>query len=150
MRIVKSNTQSYRWIDHLSAALYNTQLQHSTQMAETVKQEVLEIFSELLTRLWERLVGLIGETATVAVFRSALLETSRDYPLVKGIRIENTGVYLEDLKKDLESPEHTEVRPGLLSLTDNVMALLIDLTGGILLSKVEPIVEQYKQKLNQA
>lgn len=119
-------------------------------MAETGTQEVLEIFGELLTRLWERLVSLIGETATVAVFRSALLETSRNHPLLKEIEIDNNGLHLERLKKNLESPEHFEVRAGLLGLTDNVMALLIDLTGGILLSKVEPLIQQYKQKLDKA
>lgn len=118
------------------------------QMALSGKQETLEIFGELLERLWERVIGLIGETATIAVFRSALNEASRDHPLLKEINIDSSGISLDRLKNTLEALDRTALRTAMLAFTENVMALLIDLTGEILLRKVEPIVEQFKQKLD--
>lgn len=123
--------------------------QAQAEMLEAGKQETLDIFSELLERLWERIVGLIGGTATVAVFRSALLEASRDHPLCQEINIDSGGICLDRLKKNLDALERTAVRAGLMAFTDNVMALLIDLTGGILLRKVEPLVQQLKQQLEK-
>ncbi|MBW4576671.1 MAG: hypothetical protein KME08_15455 [Aphanothece sp. CMT-3BRIN-NPC111] len=123
--------------------------QARAEMALAAKEQTLEIFGELLERLWERLIGLIGETATVAVFRSALLETSRDHFILQEIDIENSGIDLERLKKTLNALESSAIRSGLLAFTENVMTLLIDLTGGILLRKVEPLMQQFKEKLEQ-
>lgn len=119
-------------------------------MTETDKQETLEIFGELLGRLWERVSTLIGETATVAVFRSALLEASHSYAFLHHIQIEHHGLCLEQLKEPSDTFDRTTLRSGLLEFTDCVMALLIDLTGEILLRKVEPLVQQYKQKLDKS
>lgn len=120
------------------------------EMAQAGKQELLEIFGELLARLWERINSLIGETATIAVFRSALLEASRDHALLQEIEIDSSGISLERLKTTLDALDRSAVRAGLLAFTDNVMALLIDLTGEILLGKVEPLVQQFKQKLDKS
>lgn len=124
--------------------------QMRAEMAQVGKQEILEIFSELLDRLWERINSLIGETACIAVFRSALLEASRDYALLQDIEITSSGICLDGLNKTLDGLDRSTVRAGLLALTDNVMALLIDLTGEILLGKVEPLVQQFKQKLDKS
>lgn len=131
--------------DRRKAARHQVQ----AEIAHESKQETLEIFSELLERLWERIAGLIGETAAVAVFRSALLEASRDNPLLQEIDIDNRGILLGRLKKNLDAWERNAVRSGLLAFTDSAIALLIDLTGEILLRKVEPLVEQFKQKLDE-
>ena len=124
--------------------------QMRAEMAQAGKQEILEIFSELLDRLWERINSLIGETACVAVFRSALLETSRDHALLQDIEIHSSGISLDGLNTTLDGLDRSAVRTGLLAFTDNVMALLIDLTGEILLGKVEPLVQQFKQKLDKS
>ncbi|GAC1462414.1 MAG: hypothetical protein NVS2B14_03210 [Chamaesiphon sp.] len=117
------------------------------EMAQVGKQETLEIFGELLDRLWERLILLIGETATVAVFHSALLEASREHPLLQEIDIENSGIGLNRFKETLDALDRNALRKGLLAFTDSVMALVIDLTGQILSRKMEPLVQQFKQKL---
>jgi len=123
--------------------------QARADIVQESKQETLEIFRELLERLWERIVGLIGETASVAIFRSALLEASRDHALLQQIDIDPHGIRLDRLQQTLDALERSSIRAGLLAFTDNVMTLLIDLTGGILLRKVEPLLEQFKQKLDK-
>jgi|GEM_PF-2597863 len=120
-----------------------------SDIVQASKQETLAIFRELLERLWERIVGLIGETASVAIFRSALQEANHDHSLLQQIDIDHRGIHLERLQQTLDVLDRHALRAGLMAFTDNVMTLLIDLTGGILLRKVEPLLEQFKQKLDK-
>lgn len=132
--------------DRHEAALRQVQ----AEMTQAGKREAVEIFAELLERLWERLNSLIGETATAAIFRSAVVEASRDRVWLEDVTIADGGISLDQLDDSLETIDRAALRAGLLALTDNVMTLLIDLTGEILLRKVEPLVEQFKQKLDEA
>lgn len=120
------------------------------KMDSAGKQETLNIFSQLLKRLWERIISLIGDTAAIAVFRSALLEASQDYSLLREIEIKNDGIHLEKLQNNLENIHGSQLRSGLVAFTDSVMTLLIDLTGGILSTKLEPLVQQLKETLQES
>ncbi len=116
-------------------------------MSESSIEAMTKIFDELMHCLWERLASLIGETATLAIFRSALLEATTQHPLLARVVLSEQGLNLDALATQTPPPDLSHLRQGLMQLTDNVLALLIDLTGEILLGKVNPLVQQYKQKL---
>lgn len=123
--------------------------QARAEMAGEVKQEIVDIFRELLERLWERLASLIGENSTAAIFRSALLEASRNYPFLQGINVGSAGIRMERLREDLAAQERAVLRAGLLTFTDSVVALLTDLTGNILVRKVAPLVQHFHEELKR-
>jgi hypothetical protein len=126
-----------------------TTRQVQTEIEGEVKREIVNVFRELLERLWERLASLIGETATAAIFQSARREVARDYPFLNRVDIDESGVRLNHLQQDLSALERTTLRGGLLALSDGVVALLTDLTGDILVRKVQPLVQQFKQQLEE-
>ena len=103
-----------------------------------------DIFRESLERLWSLLSSLIGNAATIAIFRSALFWATRDHPLLRGIEITRTGVRMDRLAGDSAT---TETREGLLALVYSIVSLVEDLTGDILLSKLRPLVRQLEGRL---
>ena len=123
--------------------------QARAEMEEQVRQEIVNIFNEQLEGLWERLYPVIGETATAAVFHSAKREVTRDHPFMSGVEVDETGIHLARLRQDLTVLDQATIRAGILALMDNVIAILTALTGDILVRKVQPLVEQFRQNLEE-
>ena len=123
--------------------------QAQAEIAQEVKQEIVDIFRELLERLWARLASLVGETATMAIFRSALWETTGPYAFLKGTKVSENGLRLDCLQENLAALDRATIRAGLLAFIDSIVALITDLTGDILVRKVQPLVEQFNQQLEE-
>lgn len=111
------------------------------------KRELLQISQELLGQLWSRLVNWLSESATVVLFRSALAEVRQQYAVLEVIEVARTGVGLRSLDNQIETLDDIGLRLGLLKLMEALMTLLADLTGEVLLDRVEPVVEPYRQRL---
>lgn len=112
-----------------------------------IKREIVSIFRILLEQLWNRLQHTIGKTATAAIFRSALRETGETYPFLEMVDVSAEGVVLDEAADEFLRVDRKRLKAGLLALLDNTMALIVDLTGSILIRKVEPIVEEFKQQV---
>lgn len=117
------------------------------RIEDEVKREILDIFRELLDRLWGRLIALLGPAATAAIFRSVALEVGRAHPFVREIEADEAGLHLDGLAATLRGQERQAVRTGLLAYVDGIVGLLADLTGDVLLKKVGPIVDEFRKTL---
>ncbi len=117
---------------------------------KTVKREVVDIFQELLEQMWERLALLLGDVATMSIFQSARRESIQDHPFLGKVNVDETGVYLNDLRPELAALDRIEMRAGFLRYMDNIIDILTTLTGDILVYKVQPLVEQLEQNLEEA
>lgn len=127
--------------------LKNTPMSEETRMA--VKAEVVDIFSELLQSLWNRIVGVIGESPTSTIFNGALWETSQKYTFLTGLSIDSAGVHIETLIQNLNQIDHSELRAGMTALVGNTVGLLTDMTGTILMNKVDPLLQKFKRELEE-
>ena len=114
-----------------------------------VHPEILSIFEELLARLWARMVNLIGLSTTVAMFRSARIEAVREYPFLRGIEISQTGIDLQGLRLQLSDISYPALRSGLICFTDEILAIITDLTGHILTRKVKPMIQDFRNRLEE-
>lgn len=119
------------------------------QTDEGWRGEILSLFGDFFQKLWERLASMIGETATAAICRSAVVEAAREHAFLSDVEIGDAGIVLDRLREDPESPGRAELEGGLLVFVDAVMGLIIDLTGNILVRKVEPLVEQFRGRLGE-
>ena len=127
--------------------LKNAPMSEETRLA--VKAEVVDIFSELLQSLWNRIVGVIGEAPTSTIFNGALWETSQKYAFLTGFSIDSAGVHMETLTQNLNQVEHGELRAGMTALVSNTVDLLTDMTGTILMNKVDPLLQKFKRELEK-
>lgn len=114
-----------------------------------VKREIIDVFRELLERLWARLVHLIGESNTAAIFHSALNEAGSTAPFLQKITVNEQGLRMDGLVAEADDLTRTELRVALLTFTDSIVALLTDLTGDILVTKVAPLMQQFRREIGE-
>ena len=122
--------------------------QGRASVEEQINGEIVLIFTELLQRLWDRLVALVGEAGTAAMFYSALRDAAGEHPFLKHIEVSEDEIRLEGLRENLASLDRTTLRRAFLAYIDGIVALLIDLTGDILVRKVQPLITEFHEALS--
>jgi GTPase len=109
------------------------------------KLHTLNIFTELLQRLWQRLSLLIGQTAVAAICSSAQREIAHDHPMIKHLEVTGSGIEVENLRRELHAYDQNAIKAAFLAYIDSIIDLLGDLTGGILVGKIEDMLNELNQ-----
>lgn len=120
-------------------------------MDETVhkeldKRELVDMFQDILDRVWFRLASLAGEDGTTAIFRGSLVNVVQDYPFLKEIDVTEDGIRVVRLQSHLSTLDDRTIRDGFVSLLDQVIRLITDLTGDILPTKLAPLITQFNSQ----
>jgi hypothetical protein len=113
------------------------------------KQQLIDIFIELLESLWKNLDNVIGSSATALIFQSALRETSPKYPFLEKTSAQENGVEFSISDEELSAIEWSTLRMGLVTLLDNSFGILTDLTGGILVDSLRQEVTAFDHRVDQ-
>ncbi len=111
------------------------------------QQNLLEHFGVLLARLGGLLASMIGADAADAVLRSALLTTRRAHPLLRDLEVSEVGGQVEQLQTQLGHIDDDELQNSLSAYIDDIVALVADITGEVLVVKITPLVHQFQQRL---
>jgi len=111
------------------------------------KQAIVQFFSTLSNRLWQRLIGFIGVSNATVCLQSVLVQTRQQYAFLQDVRVDDSGIHVDHLGTRLDTVEKARLQEGLLTYIDAVMALLTDLTGEVLVHKIAPLVQQLKHHL---
>jgi hypothetical protein len=117
------------------------------QVADARKNEILEIYQDLFQTIWNRLQPTLGTVAVASICRSALAQGSQGHPLLKMIDIDELGIRTGGLREKLDSFEPRALRVDLLAFVDEILRLLTDLTGDILVGKIKPLVQDARQRM---
>lgn len=113
-----------------------------------VKQEMVDSFREMAEGLWAHLSKYIGVSSTAAIFQSALHDSGRNFPFLLVVKATNRGLRTQGLRGEVGQLERQTLRLGLLAFTNNLIALLTDLTGDILIQKLEPSISSFQARMN--
>lgn len=112
------------------------------------KEILLLLYREVLQRIVDTLLPTIGEIAISALLKSAVVETRERYPSFPVIEIENGRIDPESFH-DIRDCDYPFLKTALVYSLERFATILQDLTGDILLSKVEPILEGFKENVNR-
>ena len=108
------------------------------------KPELIGIFRDLFESFRSKLLGFIGKDATYVIIQTAEKETTREYPFLKEFMTLNNDTEFLD---SITQIEYEKLRNGLLHFINILMELIIELTGSVLVQKVEPILINLKNRL---
>jgi hypothetical protein len=122
---------------------------NDTRLAEEANRELVDGFRQVIELLWGGVVALIGENSAMAMFQSALQDAKRQHPLLSGIDIDRTGVRVDRLRVHVLRVPQPTLRDGLLAFIDALEGLMVDLAGNVVMHKVEPLIQQFKQRLGR-
>lgn len=124
-------------------ALFNARPQEN----EKVKYKLVHDFRGNLERTWVRLCSIIGAKETASIFSGVLHNVSREHLFLKGINISNEGVRLDQLMENVVGLEQSAVHAGFMAFSQDVVTLLTDLTGDVLVRKVKPLLQEFEYNM---
>ncbi|AKG20071.1 hypothetical protein [Calothrix sp. 336/3] len=105
------------------------------------KEEVLEIYEDLLQTIWNRIMPTLGRVTVTAIMERALVLTAEKYPLIKNLEATAEGVSFEVLRQRLGEEEKPVLREALKEVITNLIDILAMLTGDILVRQLLKEIE---------
>ncbi len=109
-----------------------------------INTEVVDIFQALNKNIQTKLTSLIGQDATNVIIRTAEKETAREYPFIQKLISNSQANEVQEKLKDIY---YSDFRQGLMIFLDTLLEVLIDLTGSVLVNKVELVINDLKSQL---
>lgn len=121
-------------------------VQERVDQAKTIarKEEVLEIYEDLLKTIWNRIMPTLGRVTVSAIMERALVLTAEKYPLIHHLEVGAEGVSFDILRQRLGEEEKFALRDALKELVANLIDILAMLTGDILVRQLLKEIEGRK------
>jgi len=131
-------------------------------MATTVKKDsgvklssdlVLDLYSGLLTELWEIVSALIGEAILAFLFTLAIRKLGEKHPFLLSLEVSEEGVSCQKMKEDCRAVAPAEIHRGFQGLINQLSHLFSALADGVinkeLFPKVFPKVREAERIISQ-
>lgn len=118
--------------------------QVSQAKTQARKEEVLEIYEDLLQTIWNRIIPTLGRMTVMAIMERALLTTQEQYPVIKHLSVTPEGISFEVLRQRIGNEDRTILREALKELVTDLIDILAMLTGDILVRKLIKEIEGRK------
>jgi len=118
-------------------------------MAPTVKDEkggkwssdlVLDLYSNLLTEIWELVSALIGEAILAYLFTLAIRKLGEKYPFLNSLKVSEEGVSMDGVRQDYRTVAPVEIHRGFQSLINHLSQLFSALAEGVINKELFPKV----------
>ena len=101
---------------------------------------VLDLYSNLLTEMWDLVSALIGEAILAYLFTLAIRKIGEKYPFLNSIKVSEDGVSMEEVKQDYRTVAAVEIHRGFQSLINHLSQLFSALAEGVINKELFPRV----------
>lgn len=125
----------------------STPISSQTSLGPEAKRQVISTFNKLLVDLWKYLVGVVGPAATIIIFQSALRESLPKYKFLKIATVHEDGIEISINDQEIDALMLNIMVLGFQSFLDSSISLITDLTGGILITTLNPLVSEFNQHM---
>jgi hypothetical protein len=114
---------------------------------------VLDLYSNLLTEVWEVVSALIGEAILAFLFTLAIRKLAEKYPFLASMKVSEDGVNLDGVREDCRTAAPVEIHRGFQGLINQLSHLFSALAEGVinkeLFPKVFPKVKEAERIISQ-
>jgi hypothetical protein len=114
---------------------------------------VLDLYSNLLTEIWEVVSALIGEAILAFLFTLAIRKLVEKYPLLVSLKVSEDGISLDGVREDCRAVAPIEIHRSFQSLINQLSHLFSALADGVinkeLFPKVFPKVKEAERIISQ-
>jgi hypothetical protein len=113
----------------------------------------LDLYSNLLTEIWEVVSALIGEAILAFLFTLAIRKLVEKYPLLVSLKVSEDGISLDGVREDCRAVAPVEIHRSFQSLINQLSHLFSALADGVinkeLFPKVFPKVKEAERIISQ-
>ncbi len=114
---------------------------------------VLDLYSNLLTEIWEVVSALIGEAILAFLFTLAIRKLVEKYPVLVSLKVSEDGISLDGVREDCRAVAPIEIHRSFQSLINQLSHLFSALADGVinkeLFPKVFPKVKEAERIISQ-
>ncbi|HXX35537.1 MAG TPA: hypothetical protein VEM15_13765 [Thermodesulfobacteriota bacterium] len=114
---------------------------------------VLNLYSDLLTELWEVVSALVGEAILAFLFTLSIRKLGDKHPFLHSLQVSEEGISWEKLKEDCQTVVPGEIHRGFQGLINQLSHLFSALADGVinkeLFPKVFPKVKEAERIISQ-
>ena len=103
---------------------------------------VLDLYSNLLTEIWELVSALIGEAILAFLVASAVRKLGEKYPFLNCLTVSEDGISLDEMKENCRTVAPLEIHRGFQSLINHLSHLFSVLAEGVINKELFPKVFQ--------
>jgi hypothetical protein len=101
---------------------------------------VLDLYSNLLTEIWEVVSALIGEAILAFLFTLAIRKLGEKHSFLNSLRVSEEGISLEKVREDCRTVAPVEIHRGFQSLVNHLSHLFSALAEGVINKELFPKV----------
>jgi len=101
---------------------------------------VLDLYSNLLTEIWELVSALIGEAILAYLFTLAIRKLGEKHPFLNSLKVSEDGVSMEEVRQDYRTVAPIEIHRGFQSLINHLSQLFSALAEGVINKELFPRV----------
>ena len=111
------------------------------QASQARKEEVLEVYEDLLQTIWSRILPTLGRVTVMAIMERTLALTKESYTLIGHLEVTEEGVSFNMLRQQVGEEKREIIREALKELVANLIDILAMLTGDILVRQLIKEIE---------
>jgi hypothetical protein len=111
------------------------------RVTQARKEEVLDIYNDLLKTIWNRILPTLGRVTVMAIMERALVLTEESYAIIGYLKVTSEGVSFRTLSQNVKDEDNHIIREGLKELIANLIDILAMLTGDILVKQLLQEIE---------
>lgn len=113
------------------------QAKTTAEPAKTIrKEEVVEVYEDLLRKLWGRMTVALGVVTARAMMHRSLVLTARNYSHLEMVKVSDEGLQVGELKSRVGEREKEALKAGFEELILVLFDLLAEMTGEAIVSKL--------------
>ena len=101
---------------------------------------VFNLYSNLLTEVWEDVSALIGEAILELLFTLAIQKLKEKYPFLIALKVSENGILLNGTREEWRNIAPMEIHRGFQSLINHLFHLFSTLTEGVINKELFPKV----------
>jgi hypothetical protein len=101
---------------------------------------ILDLYSNLLTEIWELVSALIGEAILAFLFTLAIRKLGEKYPFLKSLKVSEEGISLDEVRENYRTVAPSEIHRGFQSLVNHLSQLFSSLAEGVINKELFPKV----------
>jgi hypothetical protein len=101
---------------------------------------VLDLYSNLLTEVWELVSALIGEAILAFLVTSAVRKLGEKYPFLNSLTVSEDGISFDEVKENCRTVAPLEIHRGFQGLMNHLSHLFSVLAEGVINKELFPKV----------
>lgn len=101
-----------------------------------IKTGVLDIYEDLLSTVWEKIMPTLGTVTVVTIIQRAIDRTSKSHPVLSRLTVTESGLSFDKMRDHIDDEQRNELKNTFKELIANLFDILAKLTGNIIVQQL--------------